>query len=231
MRTRVKLFAGLFVAALALGIPTFLMIPVPEGGRVVTDKPVEAYLAEDGKLDSLYQTWKAGYERSGGNRNYRIALGWSKGLSIGHTYASGVARIDMIGGTARVELDNLGPSEDGWDVWLVDNVEGPQRSALPEPGDLMHRLGRLHKTGSKALLEARFDGSLFAAFDVDVVAVTPRAFAPTRAPSSTAPRSSSSASTPGRARNRHGPGPRRASPPSSAPGSPSPTPPSTARTP
>lgn len=177
MRTRVKLFAGLFVAALALGIPTFLMVPVPEAGRVV-DKPVEAYLAEDGKLDSLYQTWKAGYERSGGNRNYLIALGWSRGLSIGHTYASGLARIDMIGGTARVEIDNMGPSEDGWDVWLVDNVDGPQRSTLPESGDLMHRLGRLHKTGSKAVLEARFDGGLFTAFDVDVVAVTPKGLRP-----------------------------------------------------
>ncbi|HWM91845.1 MAG TPA: hypothetical protein VN493_13855 [Thermoanaerobaculia bacterium] len=177
MRSRAKLFAGLLVAALALGIPSFVMFPSPYAGQVATKVPAEVRMAENGKLESLYQTWKAGYERGGGNRNYLIALGWSRGISTEHTYASGLARIDMVGGTARVEIDNVEASDD-WEVWLVDNQEGPERSTLPEPGDLMHRLGRLSRDGSRAVLEARFDGNLFAAFDVDVVAVTRKGIRP-----------------------------------------------------
>jgi len=165
------------MAAVALGIPAFLLAPVPHAGRSVTRAPAEARMAEKGKLESLYQTWKASYERSGGNRNYLISLGWSRGLSTEHTYAAGLARIDMIGGAARVEIDGLDASE-GWDVWLIDNQEGPQRTALPERGDRMHRLGRLYRAGSRAVLDARFDGGLFSAFEVDVVAVTRKGVRP-----------------------------------------------------
>ncbi|HVG06170.1 MAG TPA: hypothetical protein VNM67_00530 [Thermoanaerobaculia bacterium] len=177
MKTRVKLFTGLVMAASALGIPAFLLVPLPEPGRAVTRVPAEAHMAEKGKLDSLYQTWKASYERSGGNRNYLISLGWSRGLSTEHTYARGFARIDMTRGAARVEIDDLDTAKD-WDVWLIDNQEGPQRSALPERGDRMHKLGGLSRSGPKAVLDARFDGNLFSAFEVDVVAVTHRGVRP-----------------------------------------------------
>jgi cytochrome c peroxidase len=177
VRSRVKLFTGLVIAAFALGIPAFLLAPLPETGRVVTRVPAEARMAQKGKLDSLYRTWRAGYERSGGNRNYVIALGWSRGLSTEHTDARGIARIDMTRGAARVEIEDLDTAK-GWDVWLIDNQEGPQRSALPESGDRMHKLGRLYRSGAKAVLDARFDGNLFSAFQVDVVAVTRKGVRP-----------------------------------------------------
>jgi cytochrome c peroxidase len=165
------------MAAFALGIPAFLQVPLPEAGKAVTRVPAEAHMASKAKLAALYQTWKANYERSGGNRNYVIPLGWSRGLSSEPTEARGFARIDMLRGAAHVEIDGLDAAE-GWDVWLIDNQEGPQRSALPERGDLMHKLGRLSRTGFKAGLDARFDGGLFSAFQVDVVAVTRKGVRP-----------------------------------------------------
>ncbi|HYN21282.1 MAG TPA: hypothetical protein VE078_10010 [Thermoanaerobaculia bacterium] len=172
MRTRVKLTAGLFMAALALGIPALLLVvPSSDTGGAVLKPQAEARLADEKALQSMYLSWRASYESNGGNRNFEIALGWSRGLSTENTDATGVARIDLLGGTARIEIDNLDAAE-GWDVWLIDNQEGPGQSSYPEPGDLMHKLGRLHEGGSRAVLDARFDGSLFAAFDVDIVVVT-----------------------------------------------------------
>jgi cytochrome c peroxidase len=169
VRTRANFFAGLAMAVLALGIPSLLSLPSP--APLPTKAPAEARLADAGQLRTQYASWREGYERSGGNRNFEVALGWSRGLSSEHTQGRGLARIDMIGGTARIEVDGLDPAE-GWDVWLVDNQDGPHRSSLPESGDLMHRLGRLTKEGNRAVLDARFDGRLFESFQVDVVAVT-----------------------------------------------------------
>jgi len=118
-----------------------------------------------------YVSWRAAQARNGGDHNLVIALGWSKGLSTESTSATGLARIDQAGGFARVEVDGLDAAR-AWDVWLVQNVEGPGRSALPEPGDRMHRLGRLIPDGRRAALDARFDPRLFDDFHVDVVTVT-----------------------------------------------------------
>ncbi len=171
MKTRIKLFAAVSVAALALGVPSFLLLPSIEPGKASSKALPEARLASFGKLQTLYADWKTDQQRNGGNRNFLIALGWSRGLSSETTEARGLTRIDMLSGAARVEIEGLDPAE-GWDVWLVDNQEGAQRSSLPERGDLMHKLGRLSRDGRKAVLSARFDRSLFKDFQVDVVAVT-----------------------------------------------------------
>jgi cytochrome c peroxidase len=159
------------MAVLALGIP-FLTVPSQSDWQDILDRaPAEARLASADRLAVQYASWKAGYEGSGGNRNFQVALGWARGLSSEHTQGQGRARIDMTRGSARVEVDGLDPAA-GWDVWLIDNQEGPNRSSLPERGDLMHRLGRLRQEGRRAVLDARLDGRLFETFQVDVVAVT-----------------------------------------------------------
>lgn len=175
MKTRMKLFAGLSVIALALGIPSLLLLPTPDSAT--RKAPPEARLASQGKLETLYVDWTAAHRRNGGNRNLLIALGWSRGLSSEHSYARGLTRIDMPGGSARVEIEGLDPAA-GWDVWLVDNQEGPRRSAIPERGDRMHKLGPLSRDGRKAVLDARFDSRLFDSFQVDLVAVTRKGVRP-----------------------------------------------------
>jgi cytochrome c peroxidase len=177
LRTRAKLFAGLVMVTLALGIPSILRTPSPEPWQDLSKAPAEARLANADQLKTQYANWKTGYEGNGGNRNFLVALGWSRGLSSEYTDGSGLARIDMVRGSARIEVDGFDAAE-GWDVWLIDNQEGQNRSSLPENGDLMHRLGRLRQEGNRAVLDARFDGRLFEAFRVDVVAVTRKGVRP-----------------------------------------------------
>lgn len=170
MRTTTKILSAALVTALALGIP-FLPSPAPKTSTLPSKMRAEARLANASRLQSTYQTWKASYEKGGGNHNQAIALGWSRGLSSEYTTARGLIRLDLVGGQARAEIDGLEAGQ-GWEIWLVDNQEGPRRSAVPERGDLMHKLGRLRAENGQAVLAARFDPRLFDGFEVDVVAVT-----------------------------------------------------------
>jgi cytochrome c peroxidase len=170
VRTKTKLLSAVVVTALALGIP-FLPSPAPKAPTLPSKMRAEARLANASRLESTYQTWKAAYEKDGANHNQAIALGWSRGLSSEYTAARGLIRLDLIGGQARAEIDGLEAGQ-GWEVWLVDNQEGPGRSAIPERGDLMHKLGRLRVDSGRAVLTARVNPRLFNGFEVDVVAVT-----------------------------------------------------------
>jgi hypothetical protein len=78
-------------------------------------------------LNSAFQSWAAGHEASGGDRNVLIGLGWSKGLSRELTDANGLVRLDLVDSAAQVEIDGLKPGD--WDVWMVES--GPGGSALP----------------------------------------------------------------------------------------------------
>jgi cytochrome c peroxidase len=183
MRARAKLFMGFAMIVLALGIPSLLWLPSAEPWQDPSKAPAEARLADARQLEARFASWKADYEENGGNRDFQVALGWARGLSSEQTDGRGLARIDMIRGAAHVEVDGLDPAE-GWDVWMIDNQEGPHRSTLPESGDLMHKLGRLTRNtrktpqGNHAVLDTRFDGRLFETFQVDVVAVTRKGVRP-----------------------------------------------------
>ena len=110
-----------------------------------------------------------GHEQNGGDHNVVIALGWSPAYSKDYTSAKGTARLDLVEGTLSVEVRDL---EDPaiLDVWLVDNVQGPGRSAMPEPGDDMIRVGTLEPDGNKATLRLHL-GSSLDQFEVDQVVV------------------------------------------------------------
>jgi cytochrome c peroxidase len=168
LNTKMKLSLALAVPALALGL---LVLPAPDPLPAGPKAPAEAHLANAGRLQTAYVKWRAEQERVGGDRNLVIALGWSKGLSTESTSATGLARIDQADGFAHVEVEGLDAAR-SWDVWLVQNVDGPGRSALPERGDRMHRLGRLTADGRRAALDTNFDPRLFDDFRIDVVTVT-----------------------------------------------------------
>lgn len=168
-QSRALLFAGLLIGALALGVP-FLPEPEAPSWRTAPQGPPEARLANADRLQNTYQTWKASHVRSGGDGNILISLGWSRGLSSEYSPARGLLRLDLIGSSARVEIDELAAGD--WDVWLIDNQDGEGRSAIPEPGDRAHRLGRLTRNGQKDILNTAFDPRLLNKFELDVVAVT-----------------------------------------------------------
>ena len=62
-------------------------------------------------LEANYNEWEAQYVKEGGDRNWVIPIGWFKGLSTEHTYASGKATLNLIDGTVSVEC--RGASESG----------------------------------------------------------------------------------------------------------------------
>ncbi len=168
----------ILLAVAALGPPLALFLVATEPGRL--GAVPEARLASAQALNSAYRTWRASFEQGGGDRNLVIALGWSNGFSIENTAATGLARLDLVNGFVRVEVEKL-TSPGAWEVWLVDNQDGPGMSAMPERGDRMHRLGTLRRAGDRAKLVAQVPPSLFERFDVDVVAVTPAGSSPDKA--------------------------------------------------
>jgi len=150
------LVLGLFSAALV------------QPGSETTGKPLLATKMNVAGLRSDFLSWAAGHEATGGDRNVLFGLGWSKGMSRELTDASGLVRLDLVDSAAQVEIDGLKPGE--WDVWMVENRPGG--SALPEPDDRMHRLGRVAAGKGTVRLAARLEHGFFSRFHVDTVVVT-----------------------------------------------------------
>ena len=169
----------LVVAALAalFSLPDFRAVERDTARSEIARAPYAA--AVQGKIEKTYRTWLASHERAGAERFLTLSLGWSRGLSSEDPGATGLARFDLVGGIADIELERL-PAGSSWDVWVVDNVEGPGRSALPEEGDRMHRLGRLDEAGGRSHLRAPVPLDL--ARSLDVVVVTRAGDRPERRP-------------------------------------------------
>jgi hypothetical protein len=166
MRSRFKLLVGLLGASLALGLPWALLSP---GEPVAASGPIAAAGANPSALEASFRTWSAEHELRGGDRDVFFSLGWSKGYSREQTTARGIVRLDLLDGTAQVEVRGLAAGEE-WDVWLVDNQPGG--GALPDRGDRMHRLGRLKADAGTARLSSRLGAGFFDRFEADLVVVT-----------------------------------------------------------
>lgn len=120
-------------------------------------------------LDGNYKEWETQYEKSGGDRNMVLAMGWFKGLSTGRSYASGLAKFNLVDGTVTVAINDL-PKNEGWDVWMVDSAAG--RSIGLEEDDRMLRLGSLTHDAKTATLAVDLGKDAFKTFDMDLVIVT-----------------------------------------------------------
>jgi len=125
-------------------------------------------------LEARYKEWEAQYVKSGGDRNWVVPMGWFKGLSTEHHYASGKATLNLIDGIVSIDVDGL-PKAEGWDVWLVDNGVG---SVLPEAGENMLRIGSLQHDGKVAKLKADLGSRAFADFELDLIVVTKAGMSP-----------------------------------------------------
>ena len=77
----------------------------------------------------------------------------------------------MINGTVDVEVRGL-PKSQEWEVWVIDNVSGPNMTVMPEPGDAMLRLGSLKHEGKVAKLHVVLDSETTASLDPDMAVVT-----------------------------------------------------------
>ena len=153
----------------ACGLPVLLMS---------SDKPPDMtgqiYSTGMGSVDTLmarYQNWEATYVKSSGEGNIVLPLTPSKTLSTEFVDAGGEAKINVVNGTVDVEVKGL-PNSEEWEVWVIDNVSGPNMSVMPEPGDAMLRLGSLKREGKVAKLHVVLDSETTANLDPDIAVVT-----------------------------------------------------------
>jgi len=120
-------------------------------------------------FNSNNKTWQAEYVKNGGDRNMVLAMGWFKGFSTGNSYASGLAKFNLIDGDVSVTINGLSKDE-GWDLWMVDSAAG--RSIMLENDDAMMLLGTLRHEGKVARFEAHLGKDAFKTFNMDLIIVT-----------------------------------------------------------
>lgn len=87
-----------------------------------------------------YADWRAAYDDVNGDRDVVVRLAPSRFFATERIEAHGLVRLDLIGGTASVELADL---DRAVDAWVLDNKPGPGKSILAEDGDVLIHLGQL----------------------------------------------------------------------------------------
>src|SRR4051812_28043746 len=132
MRVRITRQSRIALSAIAVSATLGVGLWPARAPRLVDERDAALGAASGPKARTLYARWKRTHEALGGDRNIAIALGAGRGTAQGPRTAMGLARLDFIGGRARVEVRGLDPQR-RWDVWLVDN-QG-QGGALPDAGD------------------------------------------------------------------------------------------------
>jgi len=169
---------GLF-SKLAFLLVIFLIIGLFFGRRSdkdsVNDKRPIIGNAE--KLKNTYENWKARATKNGAESKITLGLGYDKALSYTLTKARGQASLDLINGAFSVEVTGLNEKEN-YDVWLIDNIEGPKKSVKPEKGDVIAKIGTLKNDDGSLKLYNQIDPKKFINFKLDLVAVTPEGKAP-----------------------------------------------------
>ena len=127
-------------------------------------------------LQQAYDRWKAEYASSSPS-GPAISIVWNKGLSSEFNKAKGIAEIDLENGFIRVRINGLEDPNIS-EVWLVDNLPGTGRSALPESSDKMIHAGSLQFKGANAWLRQKIDPVQMHDFEVNWVVVTRRDASP-----------------------------------------------------
>ena len=122
-------------------------------------------------LQASYKTWAADFEKNGGERNIILPLNSSPGTSSQQPGVYGLATLNLIDRSLSVEVRGI-PKTEELDCWLVDNKAGEGRTILPEPGDVMVKVGSLTSTGAVAKLDATFSNQELEGFEPDFLAIT-----------------------------------------------------------
>lgn len=103
-------------------------------------------------------------------QNLSLSLGWAKGLSIENTNGSALANIDLTSGFTSLRASQLPEGE--WTFWLIQNVPGPNRSALPEEGDKLIQVGNFTVANGLGELNTKIDMNNWRNFQIDRAAIT-----------------------------------------------------------
>jgi hypothetical protein len=168
MKTK-SLKLSVIALLVACGLPVLLM-----SRSKPVDMNEQLHSTGMGSVDTLmarYENWEASYVKESGEGNIVLPLTPSKTLSTEFVDARGQAKINVINGTVDVEVQGL-PKSEAWEVWVIDNISGPNMSVMPESGDAMTRIGTLKHEGKVASLHAVLDSDTAASLDPDMAVVT-----------------------------------------------------------
>jgi len=128
-------------------------------------------------LKGIYSQWQENYEARGGNATtLHLSMAHSKALSNIASKARGNLELNLMTGLVSVKVKGL--DKQSYDVWLVDNRDGTNRTVKPEAGDGFFRLGTLTQKNDYAELATKIDRTALADFKIDMVTVTPAGQSP-----------------------------------------------------
>jgi len=99
----IKLVAA--VCVISIGIA---LVVVFDAG--LTDSDMQTATTGIGEVDTLqanYQAWEVEYEKTGGDRNIVLSIGWFKGMSTETTDAQGLVKLNLIDGVVSVKASGL----------------------------------------------------------------------------------------------------------------------------
>jgi len=122
-------------------------------------------------VSQQYQDFASQQDAAGGDSNIMVPLGRARGHGSETGRATGVTRIDMQSGKITAQVSGLDTRHD-YDLWLVDNVNNPGESAMPDADDKMVRVGSFSNEGSNASLTGQVDVVLYDRFQIDMVVVS-----------------------------------------------------------
>jgi cytochrome c peroxidase len=123
-------------------------------------------------LQANYEKWKSKLRSQGNDGKLVLSLTQIRGLSKRFLHARGELSLNLFDGNLSVVIDGL-PSEELFDVWLVDNLPGPGKSVKPERGDAILRVGQLKSDGALMKLQTQLHHRDLSDFKLDLVAIAP----------------------------------------------------------
>ncbi len=122
-------------------------------------------------LNVAYQKWKRQLSSYDGNAEVVVPIGWAKGLSVERIDARGSAKVNFQDSKVDISLNYM--TEDyALDAWLVDNVDGENKTVKPEKGDNIRYLGRLDRDEDSAMLFAQLEEHALLKFELDAIVIT-----------------------------------------------------------
>jgi hypothetical protein len=122
-------------------------------------------------LRASYETWAADFDKNGGERNIILPMNSGQGKLTEHQGASGLVKLNLVDKRVSAEVRGV-PETEELDFWLVDNKPGQGRAILPEPGDVMVKVGSLRSAAGIAKLDAGFSNQEPDDFEPDFIAIT-----------------------------------------------------------
>ncbi len=131
--------------------------------------PPPAIVGDAEQVKRAYAQWREDFEA--GPRRIEVPLAQPAAHIRRRSGPVGSLTLDLDGLSVLVQVEN---AAEPMDAWLVANVDGPQRSFLPEPGDEARLLGQLEVDGGCAQLITSVAGPQWSDMTLDTVAITRR---------------------------------------------------------